>query len=122
MPSEHEPAEEARRLSRLALAARTQQCEQHDARYQDVYDFMCATMDVTTRSQYVHGQSDHEQAGGADVCGLKVAVAGPEPPTDRSGGRHGEKKQHKQRQHPGVFVTGGGQLEMLDDPAIDAEQ
>ena len=122
MPSEHEPAEEARRLSRLALAARTQQCEQHDARYQGVYDFMCATMDVTTRSQYVHGQSDHEQAGGADVCRLKVAVAGPEPPTDCSGGRHGEKKQHKQRQHPGVFVTGGGQLEMLDDSAIDAEQ
>jgi len=38
---------------------------------------MRATMDVTTRSQYVHRQSDHQQAGGADMRGLKVPVARP---------------------------------------------
>jgi hypothetical protein len=78
MPSEHESAEEARwLLSRLPPDTRTQQCEQHDARQQNVYDYMRATMDVTTRSQYVHRESDQQQAGRADVCGLKVPMAGP---------------------------------------------
>ena len=123
MPSEHESAEEARRLlSRPSLDARTQHCEQHDARQQRVGDYMRATMDVTTRSQYVHRQSDHQQAGGADMRGLKVPVARPKPPADCSAGRHGKKEQREQRQDPSVFVTGGGQLDMLNDPVIDAEQ
>jgi hypothetical protein len=83
---------------------------------------MRATMDVTIRSQYVHRQSDHQQASRADVCGLKVPVARPKPPADCSAGRHGKKEQREQRQDPGVFVTGGGQLDMLNDPVIDAEQ
>ena len=33
-----------------------------------------------------------------------------------------EKEQREQRQDPGVFVTGGGQLDVLNDPVIDAEQ
>ena len=123
MPSEHESAAEARQLlSRLSLGARTQQCEQHDTRQQSVCDYMCATMDVATRSQYVHRQSDHQQAGCADVCGLKVPVARPKPPADCGAGRHGKEEEREQRQDPGVFVTRGGQLDMLNDPVIDAEQ
>jgi hypothetical protein len=83
---------------------------------------MRTTMDVTIRSQYVHRQSDHQQAGRADVRGLKVPVARPKPPADCSAGRHGKKEQREQRQDPGVFVTRGGQLDMLNDPVIDAEQ
>jgi len=123
MPSEHESAEEARRLlSRQSLGARTQQCEQHDARQQSVGDYMRATMNVTTRSHYVHRQGDHQQAGRADVRGLKGPVARPKPPADCSAGRSGKKEQREQRQDPGVFVTRGGQLDMLNDPVIDAEQ
>jgi len=123
MPSEHESAEEARRLlSRPSLDARAQHCEQHDARQQGVGDYTRATVDVTTRSQYVHRQSDHQQAGGADMRGLKVPVARPKPPADCSAGRHGKKEQREQRQDPSVFVTGGSQLDMLNDPVIDAEQ
>jgi len=83
---------------------------------------MSATVDVTTRSQHVQRQSDHQQTGRADVCGLKVPVARPKPPADCSAGWHGKKEQREQRQHPGVFVTGGGQLDMLKDSVIDAEQ
>jgi hypothetical protein len=79
-------------------------------------------MNVTTRSQHVHGESDHQQAGRADVYGLKAAVARPKPPADCSAGRHRKKEQREQRQDPGVFVTGSGQLEMLDDPVIGAER
>ena len=76
MPSEHESAEEARRLLRgLSLSAGSQQSEQHDARQQSVCDQMRAAMDVTIRSHYVHRQSDHQQAGCADVRGLKVPMA-----------------------------------------------
>src|ERR1700747_865703 len=64
MPSEYQSADEARGLvSRLMLGAPAQQREQHDAREQNVDDYMRTTMDVTTRSQYVHRQSDHQQAG-----------------------------------------------------------
>ena len=83
---------------------------------------MRATMDVTSRGQYVHRKSDHQQAGRADVRGLKVPVAGPKPPADCTGGRHGKKKQRNQREEAGVFVTRGSQLDVLDDPVIDAEQ
>ncbi len=110
VPSEHESAEEERRrlLSRLSLGARTQQCEQRAARQRGVYDHMRATMDVTARSQYVHRQTDHQQAGRADVCGLKVSVARPKPPADPNAGWHGKEEQREQRQDPGVFVAGGG--------------
>jgi hypothetical protein len=123
MPSEHESADEARwLLSRQSPDARTQQCEQHDARQQNIYDYMRATMDITTRSHYVHRESDQQQAGGADVCGLKVPMAGPQPPADCTGGRHGKKEQREQRQNPRVFVAGSCQLDVFSDPVIDAEQ
>ena len=123
MPSEYESAEEARRLlRRQSPDARAQQCEQHDARQQNVYDYMRTMMDVTTRSQYVHRESDQQQAGCADVCGLKVPMAGPEPPADCTGGRHGKKEQREERQNPGVFVTGSSQPDVFNDPVIDAQQ
>ena len=83
---------------------------------------MRAAMDVTTRGQDVQRQSNHQQAGCGDVCGLKVPVVGPKPPADCRASRHGKKEQREQRQDPGEFVTGGGQLEMLNDLVIDAEQ
>ena len=83
---------------------------------------MCATVHVTARSQYVHRQSDHQQASGADVRGLKAPVARPQPRADCSVGWHGKKEQREQRQDPGVFVTGGGQLDMFNDAMIDAKQ
>src|SRR5215469_16815441 len=121
MPSEHEAAEETRRLSRPPGAA-TEQCEQRDARQQGVYDDVRLTMDVTTGSQYVHRQSDDQQAGRADVRGLKVPVAWPKPPAHCGAGRHRKKEQSEQRQDAGVFVTRSGQLDMLDDAMISAEQ
>jgi hypothetical protein len=83
---------------------------------------MRVTTDITTRSQYVHRQSDHQQAGCADVRGLKVPVARPKPPAERSTGRHCKEEQSEQRQDPGVFVSGGGQLDMLNDTVIGAER
>jgi hypothetical protein len=83
---------------------------------------MRATMDVTTRSQHVHRQGDHQQTGGADVRGLKVPVARPKPSPDCSAGGDGKKKQREQREDPGVFITRGGRLDMLEDPVIDNEQ
>src|ERR1700730_7805742 len=123
MPTEHKSADEARRfLSGLPLGARTQQCEQNDARQQSVCDCMRTTMDVTTRSQDVHRESDHQQAGRADMCGLKVPVTWPKPRADCRPGRYGKKEQREQSQDPGEFVPGGGRLDMLDDPVIDAER
>jgi hypothetical protein len=123
MPSERESAEEVPPvLSRLSLGARTQQGEQHDAREQYVCDRVRAAVDVTIRSQYVHRQSDHQQAGRADMGGLKVPVARPDSPADRRTGRHGKKEQREERQDPRVFITGGRQLDMLDNAMIDAEQ
>ena len=107
---------------RMSLGARTQQCQQNDARQQRVCDGMCATMHVTTRSDYMHCQSDHQQAGCADMRGLEVPVARPKTPAHRSVGRHGEEDQREQCQDPGIFVTGGGQLDMLNDPLIYGEQ
>jgi hypothetical protein len=83
---------------------------------------MRAAMDVTIRSHYVHRQSDHQQAGCADVRGLKVPVARPKPRADCSAGRQGEKEKREQRYNPGEFVTRGGQLDMLNHPVVDAEQ
>ena len=83
---------------------------------------MRPTPHVTSGTEYMHRQSNHQQTGRADVCGLKVPVARPKPPADCSAGWHGKKEQREQRQHPGVFVTGGGQLDMLKDSVIDAEQ
>jgi hypothetical protein len=123
MPSEHQSAGEARGLlSWLTLGTPTQQCEQRDAREQGVDDYVRTTMDVTTCGQHVHRQSNHQQAGCADVKSLKVPVARPKPPADRSASRYGKKEQRQQRQDPGVFVAGSGQLDMLSDPVIDAEQ
>jgi hypothetical protein len=123
MPSEHESADKARRLlSRLSAGACAQQCEQCDARQQSVGDYVRTTMDVTTRCHYVHRQSDHQQAGRGDVPGLKGPVAWPKPRAHCSAGRHGKKDQREQRQYPGIFVTGSGQLDVLNDPVIHAEQ
>ena len=123
MPSEHQSAEKSRRLlSRLSPGAHPQQSEQRYARQQSVCDYMRATMDVTIRSHDVDRESDYQQAYGADVCSLKVAVARPEPGADCRAGRYGKKKQRAQRQNPGALVTGGSQLDMLNDPVIDAEQ
>ena len=82
---------------------------------------MRATMDVTIRAEDVHGESDHQQAGRADVCGLKVAVLGPKPPPYRRPSRYREKEQREQCQHPGKFVPGGSWLQVLHDPVIDAK-
>ncbi len=123
MPTEYQSADEARRLlSGLPLGARTQQGEQSDARQQSVCDCMRTTVDVTTRSQDVHRESDHQQAGRADMCSLKVPVMRPKARPDCRPGRHGKKEQRQQRQDPGEFVPGGGRLDMLDDPVIDAER
>src|SRR5215831_13595902 len=122
MPSEHEAAEGTRRLSGPSPGASTQQCEQRDGRQQSVCDDVRLAMDVTTRSQYVHRQSDDQQAGRADVRGLKVPVAWPNSPADCGAGWHGKKKQSEQRQDPGMFVGRGGQLEMLNGVVIRAEQ
>lgn len=122
MSAEHETAEERRPLSRVPLGASPQQREEHDAREQKVRDYACPTMDVTTRSEYVHRESDDEQAGRSDVRGLKVPVAWPQPPADSSASWHGKKEQCEQRQDTGVFVARGGQLEVLDDAVIGAEQ
>jgi hypothetical protein len=83
---------------------------------------MRAAMDVTTRGQYVYRQSDHEQASRADVRGLEVPVSLPKPGAGCGAARHGEKEQREQCQDPGVFVTGGGQFDVLSNPVIDAEQ
>lgn len=83
---------------------------------------MRTAIDVTSRTQYVHRQSDHQQAGRTNVCGLEVPVARPKPPANCSASRHGKKEQREQRQDSGVFVTGRGQLEMLNDVLIGAEQ
>ena len=122
MPSEHEAAEETRRLSRPPPGAPTQQCEQRDARQQGVCDDVRLTMDVTTRSHYVHRESDDQQAGRGDVRSLKVPVAWPKPPADTRAGWHGKEEHSEQCQDAGDFVTRGGQLEMLNDAVISAEQ
>ena len=123
MPSEHQSAEEARGLQNpLVRGAATQQCEQRDARQQSVRDCLCATVNVTTRTQHMHRQSDRQQAGRANVRGLKVPVARPKLPAERSAGRHGKKQQREKRQDSAVFVTGSCQLDVLDDPVIGAEQ
>jgi hypothetical protein len=83
---------------------------------------MRTTMHVTTGSQDVHRESDHQQAGRTDMCGLKVPVTRPKPRPNCRPGRHGKKEQREQRQDPGEFVPGCGRLDMLDDPMIDAKQ
>lgn len=123
MASENECAEKARGLlSRLSLGARTQQREQHAARQQSVRHNMRATLDITTRSDDVHRQRDHQQAGRAHVCRLKGAVARPKPRADCRASRHGKEEEREQRQHSGVFVTGRRQLHVLDNPVIDPER
>ena len=79
-------------------------------------------MDVTTRSHYVHRESDDQQAGRGDVRSLKVPVAWPKPPADTRAGWHGKEEHSEQCQDAGDFVTRGGQLEMLNDAVISAEQ
>ena len=83
---------------------------------------MGATTDVTARSQHVRRQGDHQQAGGADVYRLKIPVARPKPLAHCSAGRHRKKEQRQQRQHPSVFVNGGGRLDMLEDQLVGAER
>jgi len=123
MSSEHESTGEARRLPRQrSLGACTQQCEQDAARQQSVCQGMRATMDVTIRPQYVYRQSENQQAGRADMRGLKVPVARPNSPADCSTSRHRKKEQREQCQDPGEFVTRSAQLEMLNSPVICAEQ
>ena len=122
MAAEHEAAEEARPLRRLSLGAPPQQCEQHGARQQYVGEHVPPTMDVTSRSEYVHRQSDDQQAGRSDVRGLKVPVTRPQPLADRSTCWHGKKEQREQRQDASVLVTRRGQLDVLNDTVIGAEQ
>ena len=122
MPAEHEPAEKTRLRSRLSPAAPPQQCEQHDAGQQNVCDCAPPTMDVTTGGQYVHRESDDQQAGRSDVRGLKVPVAWPQLPANCRARRHGKKDQGEKRHDPGVFVTRSCQLDMLNDAVIGAEQ
>ena len=122
MPAEHEAAEETRPLRRLSQGAPAQQREQHDARKQNVCDYAPPTMDVTSRSDYVHCERDDQQTGRTDMRGLKVPVAWPQPPADCRARWHGQKEQREQRQDAGVFVTRRGQLEMLNGPVIGAEQ
>lgn len=83
---------------------------------------MRTTVNETIRRQHVNGQSDHQQAGGPDVRGLKVPVPWPKPPAQCRTGRHGKKEQREERQDSGVFVTRRGQLDMLDHAMIGAEQ
>ena len=83
---------------------------------------MRAAMNVTTRSQQVHCESHHQQAGRTDVRRLKVPVAWPKPPADRCAGRHGKKEQAEEREDSGVFVTRSGELDVLEHPPIGGEQ
>jgi len=122
MPAERETAERTRARSRLSLGAPSQQCQQRDARHQNICNYVHPTLDVTTGSHYVHRQGDDQQAGRTNVRGLKVPVAWPQPPADCGARGQGEKEQSEQRQNPGVFVTRGGQLDMLNNAVIGAEQ
>lgn len=123
MPSENESAEKMRRRPhRLSMSTGTQQREQRNHRQQNVREPMRATTHVTARRQYVHRQSHHQQTGRNDMCGLKVPMAPPEPLPNGSRRRHCQKKQGKESQKSSVFVTRGGQLEMLNDTVIDCEQ
>jgi hypothetical protein len=81
-----------------------------------------AIVDVPGGRQDMHGHSDHQQAGRADMRGLKGAVARPKPRADRSPGRQGKKEQREQRQDSRVFVAGSGGLYMLDGHMIDSER
>jgi len=123
MTPEHEPGVEERRLRRgRSPGARTQECEQHGTRQQNVSGLLRATVDVASGGHNMQRHSDHQQAGGTDVYRLKAAVARPESRADGSPGRHGKKEQSQERQDPGVFVARGGQLEVLDDASIGAER
>jgi len=122
MTPEHESAIEARRRRSRSLGARTQQCEQHGAGHQNISGHLHGTMDVTTGGHDVQRQSDHQQAGRSDMCGLKAPVARPQSLAGGRSGGHGKKEQNEERQDPGVLVARGGELDVLDDLAVGAEQ
>jgi hypothetical protein len=109
-------------LSELLLGPWAQQCKEHDGREQAVRDHLRTTMNVSTRGQYMDRQSDHQETGRPDMCGLKIAVTAPELRTKPCSGRHSKKEQNEQSKDPGVLVAGGSRLEMLYDPGIRAER
>ena len=102
--------------------AGTQQRKQHYDREQYVGGCVRPPPHVTTGSDHMHGQSDDQQAGRADMRGLKYPVARPQPRAQRAAGRHGKKQQRKERDYPGVFVQGSGRLDVLHHGGIGAEQ
>ena len=79
-------------------------------------------MDVATGGHDVQRQSDHQQAGRTDMCGLKAPVARPQSLAGGRSRRHGKKEQSEERQDPGVLVARSGRLEVLDDAVVGTKQ